>query len=130
MIEKLSTATLSKLDGGRIDGGFTKAIERAMADCDNRPGLDKARKVTMEFSITPCAGEKGLLETCNVSCKITETLPPRESKTYNMSARPDGLFFQELAPENVHQTTFGEPEFRAIPGGEPNGKSEGAKDVG
>lgn len=116
-LETFNTAFLPHIDGGRVRVGLDEAIKRAYSDCENRPGLKKARKVFLEITITPeIEGE--FLDSCTVEFDIKERIPARSSKSYNMRAGNGGLLFNELSPEDVDQGT--------IPMGAPS-STEGKK---
>lgn len=67
--------------------------------------MKKARKVTLEITITPeIDGER--LDSCTVEFDIKERIPARSSKAYNMRAGHGGLLFNELSPDDVDQGTI------------------------
>lgn len=104
-LETFNTAYLAHIDGGRVRVGLDEAIRRAYSDCEDRPGLKKARKVTLEITITPeIEGEN--LDSCTVEFDVKERIPARSSKSYNMRAGSGGLLFNELSPEDVDQGTI------------------------
>lgn len=53
MQDKLSLETLGQLDDGTVGAVANAAIAEALADCDDRPFLEKGRKVTVEIVINP-----------------------------------------------------------------------------
>ena len=108
MIEKFQLSTLSKIDEGRVERAFDFALARLIADCKDRPALDEGRKLSLTITLTPVVGENGELETANATFQVVDTVPKRRSRTYNMKATPSGLLFNEMAPEDVRQTTLDE----------------------
>jgi hypothetical protein len=106
MLQKFKLETLAVMDQGRIRAGFDQALHRAIADCKDRPALDKGRKVTLQCTVEPVVGEDGELESCDVTFSIDEKFPKRESKTYNMREVSGELKFNELSPEDVRQATI------------------------
>ena len=104
-LEKFSLATLAEMDGGRIRAAFEQALQRLEADCKDRPGVKRARQLQLVVELAPIADE-GELDSVNVTFRIKESIPKRESKAYNMQAVPGGLLFNDASPEDVRQKTF------------------------
>lgn len=106
-LEVFNTESLARLDGGRLRVGLDLALKRLVDDCADRPGLKKARRVTLEIEILPVMEGGGELDSVIVEFGIKERIPARSSKAYNMRAGHDGaLLFNELAPEDVDQGTI------------------------
>ncbi len=106
-LEKFTAASIATIDGGRIAAALEQAVERARADCFDRPGVDKSRKVTLEITLTPVPDESRRdLDSVDVGFQIKDTIPGRESKTFNMRATPTGLLFNELSPDEAAQITI------------------------
>lgn len=114
-LEKFNLGCLATMDDGRIREAFEQALKRCELDCKDRPALEEARKVSMSVTLVPVPGERGDLDSVNIVVKITDTLPKRCSKAYNMKATRGGLLFNELSTEDVNQATleFGEPQPQA-----------------
>lgn len=116
-LEKFTAATIATIDGGRIGVTIEQAVERARADCFDRPGVDKARKVVLEITFVPVPDESRRdLDSVDVCFQVKETIPGRESKSFNMRATPTGLLFNELSPEEAAQVTIDEPTGPRISG--------------
>lgn len=113
-IQKFELEALTTIDGGRINAAFQHALARCEADCRDRPGTAKARKIALVVTMTPLCDDSADLESVNVHFQITDSIPKRESKVYNMKAHPGGLLFNELAPEDVRQGTIDEPQPRSL----------------
>jgi hypothetical protein len=113
-VERFELSALSTIDGGRINAAFQQALARCEADCRDRPGTGKPRKIALVVTMTPLCDDSADLESVNVHFQITDTIPKRESKVYNMKADRKGLLFNELAPEDVRQTTIDEPQPRKV----------------
>jgi len=105
-LEKFTLATLAEMDGGRIKEAFEQAVNRCRYDCEDRPAVDGARKVTLVVTMEPLANDAGDLGSVDVSFDLQEKLPKRGSKTYNMQAVAGGLLFNELSPDEVKQKTL------------------------
>lgn len=106
MLEKFDLATLAAMDGGRIREAFEQALNRCRHDCEDRPAVDGARKITLVVSLTPIADDSGELSSVDVAFDLNDRLPKRGSKTYNMQAVTGGLVFNELSPDEVKQKTL------------------------
>lgn len=104
-LEKFSIATLAKMDQGRIAAALEQALKRCEDDCKDRPAVKDARKVNLLISLEPVE-DGGELESVDITFKITDTVPKRCSKTYNMKAARGGLLFNELSPDDVNQKTL------------------------
>lgn len=106
-LEVFNTEALARLDGGRLRVGLDQALKRATADCEDRPGLKKPRRITLEIEITPVMEGGGTLDSVVLDFSIKERVPARSSKAYSMRAGHDGaLLYNELAPEDVDQGTI------------------------
>jgi hypothetical protein len=104
-LEKFTFAALAKLDGGRVAKSVDQAILRAVADCNDRPGLDKARRVTLEIDIEPVM--EGSLHDIALTFRVGEKAPPRGSAAVVMRPAADGtLMFQDLSLEDPDQETI------------------------
>ena len=107
-LQKFDLATLTELDGARIRTAFDQAIERLTEDCKDRPGVKKARTVTLTVSLVPLANDDGDLDTVDVDFKFKESMPKRASRTYNMLPTRKGLYVNEMSPDEVKQRTLDE----------------------
>jgi hypothetical protein len=106
MLEQFTLGTLAEMDGGRIKAAFEQALNRCRHDCEDRPSIAGARKITLTVTLEPVAADSGELESVDVSFALNEKLPNRASKTYNMEAVTGGLLFNELSPDEVRQRTL------------------------
>lgn len=107
-IEKFSLKSLADIDNGRVREAFEQALGRCESDCKDRPGVDAARKVTLTATLSPVIDPDGEMSSCNVQFQITDSVPQRKSKVYNMQAGRAGLLFNELSPDEVNQMTIDE----------------------
>lgn len=105
-LEKFTLKTLAEMDGGRILEAFEQALNRCRYDCEDRPAVKGARKITLVVSMEPIADDSGDLGSVDVSFDLNDKLPKRGSKTYNMQAVTGGLLFNELSPDEVKQKTL------------------------
>jgi hypothetical protein len=109
----LDLATLKDLDNGKAAIAFRRAVEDCTKDCQDRPTEERARKITLELSLTPVAAEdaefEGTFRACGVTgeFKIKSAIPNRQTRPYSFGLDAQGrLFFSQESPTNVNQTTF------------------------
>jgi hypothetical protein len=112
-VEKFTLASLIDIDGGRIREAWEQALRRCRDDCHDRPGVAKGRKVTLHAILTPVCEPDGSLGSVDVSFEIDDSLPKRQSPSYNMRAARGGLLFNELSPDDINQRTLDEVGPRA-----------------
>lgn len=105
-IEKFELRSLSTMDGGRIREAFEQTLKRCRDDCHDRPGVAKARKVTLIAMLVPVCDPDGSMASCDVQFEIDDSLPKRVSPNYNMRAVRGGLLFNELSKDDVRQGTL------------------------
>lgn len=110
-IKEFNLAALADLDGGRIAEAVNQEIKRVITDCQDRPQVEKARSITLQFDFEPLMDDQRELDGCQLSFQIKSTLPKRESKSFNLGVKKDGrLFFSEHSPDNVNQRTIMDEE--------------------
>ena len=113
-LKQFNAAEMMNIDGGRLAVAIQQHVERCLADCHDRPSLEKMRKVKIVLGFTPVADEEGDLDSVNVSFHFDEAMPARKSRSYNMRADGDGsIYFNELTPGDASTPT--------LPLGEPKG---------
>lgn len=108
--QRFSLASLATIDDGRIRAAFEQALLRCEHDCKDRPAVADPRKVTISASLVPVLGPDGEMDSCDIQFQIMDSVPKRKSKVYNMLAHRDGLLFNELSPEDIHQRTIDEAD--------------------
>ena len=110
--DTLTIESLGTIDGGRVKLAWEQALQRLQQDCLDRPRLKDARKLNLAVLIVPKmddeAEEGSALESCDVQFVLTEALPKRRTKVYDMSVAPGGLVYNEQAPERAGQRTLDE----------------------
>ena len=113
-IFRLSADTLSRLDHGRAAAALNTAIKKAVTDCLERPGDDRARTVTMQLSVKPVSDVIQNEITCEGATgnyKVKVTLPDWESNKLDFGVKQNGdLVFSENSPANHLQTTIFDEE--------------------
>ena len=103
-----SLDSLKELDGGRVAEAFTQAVRRAVADCEDRPSEENARKVILQLELLPIMDD-GRCEGVAAAFQVKDTIPTRKSRVYNFGVKADQkLFFSDEDPHNVNQYTFGD----------------------
>jgi hypothetical protein len=115
-LETFDLDALSRIDDERIRVAFEQALRRCILDCEDRPALNKERKINLTVKLTPTCDETGGIDDVVVAFAINETLPRRQSATYTMKARRGQLVFNEFAPEDADQRTFDELGPRKVGG--------------
>lgn len=107
-VHELNLASLMEaLDGGRIHEAFMAELRRVATDCEDRPGDDKVRKVSLELQLTPVCDEHGQLDSLSGKFHVTSSVPKRRSKSYSFGFRQGGrLVFNDLSDDNIHQRTI------------------------
>lgn len=106
-LKELSLQTLSEIDGARVQLAFDAALKRITADCDDRPALKAPRTVTLQIAVIPIADHTGIADDCKVQCQITDAIPKRKSKVWDMALRKGGkLLFRPDSLDEVDQTTM------------------------
>lgn len=104
-LEKFTLATILEMDGGRIKTAFEQALKRMELDCKDRPGVKAARKLELVLQMTPIA-DNGELDSVDVTFRIKDSVPKRESKSYNMQSVAGGLLFNDASPDDVRQMSL------------------------
>jgi hypothetical protein len=106
-LEKFGLRSLSTIDGERIAIAFEQALRRVVQDCEDRPGEKKERTVTLMLAVKPRLDEDGLCDDCDIQVAVTDAVPKRKSKVYNMALRKGGhLMFNDDSLDSVEQSTF------------------------
>jgi hypothetical protein len=103
---KLSMQTIQEVDDGRIAAAFNIALERAIADLDDRGADKKTRKIALTVTLKPVVQE-GQVEEIEADFQVITKTPALQSRTYRMQPRGGkSLLFNAAAPENANQGTL------------------------
>lgn len=114
-LHEFTLQELMALDGGRVPQAWKQAVARCAMDCNDRPALNKPRKVTLELELVPMCDHQGQLESIQADFSIKDQAPARQTKTYSLGYRnirsPKGiesaqLVFNDMSVENVNQAAF------------------------
>lgn len=79
MSKELKLSNLHEYDQGALALLFDQALRQVYFDLDERPMLKKARKVSLEFSLTPNT-EQGDLDEIVSETRIKVCIPDKESR--------------------------------------------------
>jgi len=105
--EEFSLKKVGELDP-RLDAQVALELRRIVQDMQDRPGVDAARKLTIELAFKPEAAT-GSMDSVSLRCKIKSSMPPVESRSYSLEPHGSGaLLFNPASPDNVRQRTLDE----------------------
>lgn len=85
-----SLESINKIQNGLIAEAFADELMAVMEDIEQRPALLKSRSLSMKVKVTPKLDtEASTLSLDSVAFQFTfdHSLPPRESKAYNLDIR-------------------------------------------
>jgi hypothetical protein len=109
-VKELTLDSLLALDGGRVATAFQHALRRALDDCRDRPGEERARVVSLQLEMVPVCDESGLCDEVTAGFQVNDKIPTRKSKKYSMGIRSgaDGpmAVFNADSLDNVNQGTL------------------------
>jgi hypothetical protein len=104
---EMNLENLSKVDGGRIAAMFARHLQRAIADCEDRPGDKAKRTVTIKAHATPIMLQDGAATDVNIEFEVSSSVPNHISRPINCLVKHGGrALFNELAPDDVDQQTL------------------------
>jgi hypothetical protein len=84
--------TLAKVDPA-IAVLFKQHVERASADCIDRPADSKKRSVTMQFDFTPVCDQQGELSGVRMQVLAKTSIPNFVTNLHEMTATKRGVKF-------------------------------------
>lgn len=107
-VHELTLSTLKdELEGGRVGAAFDLELKRIVQDCEDRPGDDKPRKVTIELTIEPVKDESGFCEQVWGRVHVSSSVPKRKTKPISFGVRRGGmLVFNDLSEDDINQMTI------------------------
>jgi hypothetical protein len=106
-IKQVTFADLVAMDDGVLAVAIDAALRRAAEDCEDRPGVKRARKITLNLEVLPVLDEDGIAEEVKYSFVMNERLPNRSSKEYTFGLRKNGVMsYNPEALDNHNQHTF------------------------
>lgn len=81
MNRQLNARTIADLNDGTVGEMINEIIRQALEDCDDRPALKTARKLTIELSFKPVLDESSrALHGVEITPKITSKVPSHEAR--------------------------------------------------
>ena len=96
--ETLTTATLHRLDDGMVGRVIDAEIQKALKDCEDRPGLAKVRKVTIQLELTPQQDDRtNALRGVDTAVQVAVKVPPTGTRTEYLRTTHDASNKQVLA---------------------------------
>lgn len=103
-LKKLTLESLAEIDGGRLKIAFEQALKRIIEDCEDRPGVKKARTLNLQLDVLPAPDATGVCDDAKVQATITDNVPKRKTKIWDMSLRKGGhLLFRPDSLDDVEQ---------------------------
>lgn len=104
---ELDLGSLKELDGGKINAAFSKHLQRASQDCQDRPFDERPRIVTLRVAFKPTIEPDGDCASAWMDVKLESKIPNHQSKPYSVGLRRNNTFvFAEDSLDNVDQATF------------------------
>lgn len=98
---------LAALDGGRIDEAFKLHLRRAIEDCDDRPGEEKSRKVTLQVEVKPIARQDGATTDVEIVVQAKSSIPTHVSGAVSARVLHGGdAWFNDFSEDNPDQRTL------------------------
>jgi len=103
-------ATLNQLDHNRVGLAVNRLIKQAIQDCLDRPGDDRARKVTLQINLTPISQTLDNSISCEGAKAVAQaklSLPNYETQVLDLGVKQGGhAYFSAESPTNHRQATF------------------------
>lgn len=102
----LSLSSLETMDGGKLGKVIGRHLSRMAADCYDRPGDDKPRKLTVQIDTVPKCDVHGNCETVEFKVKVKSSVPEHRSSPYEARIKPNGFAFNEDSPAHYPQQSL------------------------
>lgn len=106
MKKPLLLDTLGDLDDGTIRMLVDTALHEALADCDNRPGLDKVRKVVIQIEFKPVLSERGGMKGVENVVQVKTNLPARAGRQEYLPTTVRGDAVTAFLPDSYERPMF------------------------
>ncbi len=87
MLRNLDLKGLSEIADGTVQAAFDQHLQRAISDCHNRPGDDKARIVMVAVLVKPVIQQDGAVVDVAVECEVSSKVPKHISRTVHCQLR-------------------------------------------
>lgn len=98
--------TLGDLDDGTTRLMVDQALAEALADCDNRPHLDKARRITITLHMLPVLNDNGGMKGVNAAVEVGSKFPGRRGRVEYLKTSVNGNGVEAYLPEERPQPLF------------------------
>lgn len=86
-LQQLTLENLHEYDQGSVAVLFDRAMRSIYLDLEDRPRLNKARKVSIELSLKPDDLGEDLLDVI-AECKVRVSIPDREARVNKLCSSP------------------------------------------
>ena len=119
MLKQFKLENLPDLDGGRVAIAFGQLMELIVADCEDRPALQKPRKLQMVLDCVPDVQQDGaVVDGIRTTFRLKAVFPERESREYSFGIRKQkvggerqtSLVFNDLSDDDIGQMTIDQVE--------------------
>lgn len=109
-IRHFTLENLKDFSNGHPAAAFESLLKRAVTDCLERPGDDRARKVTLQVSLIPTPSQKGEPDGVTITVDSKCTVPDYRSNPVQMGVKGHGatrgqMFFNDLT-DDVRQSSI------------------------
>lgn len=106
-IEVKTLADLQQYESGVVARTFERDLQTLLGDLHDRPGLAKARSLSLKLELTPVADDSGGLAEVKVDISLSMSQPASKTRTVNARAvGSKGFVYEDLSPDNVNQLTL------------------------
>lgn len=109
MIHNLTLESLIHFDGGTAAVAFSRMLQRAIADCKERPTESRVRKVTLQVELTPLE-QDGVLDDVEIVVQCKEVIPTYQSQTVRAQVRRQGKQLALVFGDTETETAHAEPD--------------------
>lgn len=113
-LHRLTLESLGLLEEGKGTIAFQTLLDRAAADCEDRPTDTKSRKVTLQIDMIPVLASDLTCTEVKAVVKAKLSVPDYKTRDYSFALRKTSkgviLAFSEDSPSNVNQATMFEEE--------------------
>ena len=105
--EQFTLESLKEMDGGKAFLAFQRHLQRAAADCLDRPADASPRTVTLKLALKPQIDPEGDCTEVKSQIFVESVVPKHRTKVYSFGLRKNGILtFNNDSLDNVNQKTF------------------------
>lgn len=90
--------TLGDLDDGTLRPVVDQALKEALTDCDNRPALDKPRRIVLTVELKPVLSEMGGMKGVDAEATVKLSLPGRKTRAEYLPTSVNGDTVEAFLP--------------------------------